>query len=224
MGTKGSGSHLISWDGTDTNGDAVDDGTYNYRVLANTGSGYAQIPNQVTGTVNGIAYSNDKPYLVVQGILLDPEKLTSVTNIEDETSPVESTMSYLGKTVSSNQPILEVDDGVVKGGDLTFELEKQEAATVKIYDAYGDLVRTIDVKEEDTSGGENSVSWDAVGDNGYQVGEGLYYYTVTTASGTGATPVNEEVTGIRNTNGTQYLVLGETGRLVSVSSITSISQ
>lgn len=224
LGTKGTGSHLISWDGTDASGEAVEDGTYNYRVLANTGSGFTQIPNEVAGTVEGIAYNNDKAYLVVQGILFDPDKLSSVTEVEDDTSPVDSAMSYLGKTVSSNQPIIEVDDGVVKGSDLAFELETPEAATVKIYDRFDNLIRTIEVDEADTSGGTNSVDWDAVGDNGYQVSDGLYYYTVQTASGTASTPVSQEVTGIRNTNGTQYLVLGESGRLVSVSSITSVTQ
>jgi flagellar basal-body rod modification protein FlgD len=224
MGTKSSGSHLISWDGTDTSGTAVADGTYTYRVLANTGSGYSQIPNEVAGTVDGIAYSNGKAYLVVQGILFDPDKLTSVTNVEDDTTPVDSAMSYLGKTITSNKPILEVDDGVLKGSDLGFHLESGEGATIKIYDPFDNLVRTIEVSEEDTSGGSNSAAWDAVGDNGHQVSDGLYYYKVETASGTGTTPVDEEVTGIRNTNGVQYLVLGESGRLVSVSSITSVTQ
>jgi len=224
MGTKGSGSHLISWDGTDDNGDALSDGTYTYTVLANTGSGYSKVPNQVTGTVDGVAYSNDKAYLVVQGILLDPDALTSVTGVEDETKPVDSAMSYLGKTVTSSQPIIEVKEGVVQGTDLGFNLESPEKATIKIYDPFDNLVRTITVEEGSTGGGDNTVNWNAVGDNGYQVSDGLYYYTVDTASGTAKTPVTEEVSGIKNTNGTQYLVLGESGRLVSLSSITAVAQ
>ena len=224
LGTKDTGSHLISWDGTDSSGKAVGDGTYTYTVLANTGSGYAKVPNQVTGTVGGVAYQNDKAYLVVQGILLDPDKLTSVTDIADDTTPVDTAMSYLGKTVSSNQPIIEVEEGSVKGTDLSFKLDTQEAATVKIYDRFDNLVKTINVPESDTAGGDNTVSWDAVGEDGYGVSDGLYYYTVQTDSGVAKTPVTEEVTGIRNTNGVQYLVLGDSGRLVSVSSITSVTQ
>lgn len=224
MGTKESGSHLISWDGTDSSGNAVSDGTYTYTVLANTGSGYAKVPNQVTGTVDGVAYSNDKAYLVVQGILLDPDALSSVTDVEDEMTAVDSAMSYLGKTVSSGQPIIEVEEGVVQGTDLGFSLESPEKSTIKIYDPFDNLVQSITVEESDTTGGENSVNWNAVGDNGYQVSDGLYYYTVETASGTAKTPVSEEVSGIKNTNGTQYLVLGESGRLVSVSSITAVAQ
>jgi flagellar basal-body rod modification protein FlgD len=223
LGTVASGSHLISWDGTDDNGEAVDDGTYTYSVLANTGSGYTQIDNSVTGTADGVAYRNGKGYLVVQGLLIDPDKLSSVQDISEDETDVDSAMIYLGKTVESNEPIIRVDDGVVSGTDLSFNLESAEAVTVKVYDPFNNLVRTIEVDASETSGGENLVHWDAVGDNGYQVDDGLYYYTVTSESGTATTPVKEEVSGIRNTNGVQYLVLADSGRLLSVSSITAVS-
>jgi len=223
LGTKASGSHLISWDGTNDDGETVEDGTYTYTVMANTGNGYKALDNSVTGSVDGIAYRSGKGYLVVQGILMDPDYLTSVTDVSGDETAVDSAMSYLGKTISSNEPILEVDDGVVKGSDLTFTLQSPEAAEIKIYDPFNNLVRTIEVDESDTAGGENSVHWDAVGSNGYQVEDGLYYYTVTTSSGTSTTPLREEVSGIRNTNGVQYLVLADSGRLVSVSSITEVS-
>jgi flagellar basal-body rod modification protein FlgD len=80
------------------------------------------------------------------------------------------------------------------------------------------------VAADDTTGGENSVQWDSLGDSGYQVPDGLYYYTVSTDSGTAGTPVSEEVSGIKNMNGTQYLVLNDSKRLVAVSSITGINQ
>jgi flagellar basal-body rod modification protein FlgD len=223
MGTKASGSHLISWDGTDNNGDAVADGTYTYSVLANSGAGFTRVDNSVTGTVDGVAYTNGKGYLVVQGILLDPDYLSSVQSIADDISPVDSAMSYLGKTVSSNEPIIEVEEGVVKGADLAFDLQTPEAAIVKVYDPFDNLVRIIEVNAEDTTGGSNSVHWDGVGDDGFQAGDGLYYYRVETLSGTARTPVAEEVSGIRNANGAQYLVLGDSGRLVSLSSITAVS-
>lgn len=223
MGTKGSGSHLISWDGKDNNGDLVEDGTYTYKVLANSGSGYAQVDNSVTGTADGVAYRNGKAYLVVQGLLIDPEKITSALDVGEDETAVDSAMSYLGRTVESQEPIIRVSDGVVSGTDLSFNLETSEAATIKIFDPFNNLVRTIGVDASETSGGENTVHWDAVGADGYQVDDGLYYYTVTTESGTAKTPVAEEVSGIRNTNGVQYLVLAESGRLVSISSVTAVN-
>jgi len=223
LGTVASGSHLISWDGTDDDGEAVDDGTYTYSVLANTGSGYTQIDNSVTGTAEGVVYRNGKGYLVVQGLLIDPDKISSVLDISEDETDVDSAMTYLGKTVESYEPIIQVDDGVVSGSDLGFTLETAEAVTVNIYDPFDNLVRSIEVDATETSGGENTVYWDAVGDNGYQVDDGLYYYTVDSDSGTATTPVEEEVVGIQNTNGVQYLVLADSGRLVSVSSITAVS-
>lgn len=223
MGTMTSGSHLIRWDGTDDNGKSVDDGSYTYSVLANYGAGYAKIQNSVTGMAEGIAFSNGKGYLVVQGILIDPENISSALDVSEDETPPDSAMSYLGKTVASNEPIIEVDDGVVKGTDLSFHLDSAEDATIKVYDRFDNLVRTIKVDADKTVGGDNTAHWDAVGDNGHQVDDGLYYYTVTTSSGTATTKVEEEVSGLRISNGVQYLTLADSSRLVSVSSITSVS-
>jgi flagellar basal-body rod modification protein FlgD len=222
-GTKSPGAHLIEWDGTDTDGNAVSDGTYKYTVLANSGDGYQELPTTVTGTVEGIAYSNEKPYLVVQGVLVDPNALTSVVNIDDNNQSPESVMGYLGKTITSNKPIISVEDGGVSGSDLSFDLEEKEAATIKIYDPWDKLIQTISVDEASAVEGQNSINWNAVGDNGYAVADGLYYYTVETASGKAQTPVSEEVSGIKYANGSQYLELKDTGRLVAISSITAIN-
>ncbi len=222
-GTKSPGAHLVEWDGTDANGDAVADGTYKYTVLANMGTGFQELPTTVTGVVEGIAYSNETPYLVVQGVLIDPDSLTSVSSVDDKDLAPESVLSYLGHTVSSDQPIISVEDGAVSGEDLTFNLEQQEAAIIRIYDPWDNLVQTISVNEADAVAGENSINWNAVDDNGYGVSDGLYYYTVETASGTAEISISEEVSGIKYANGSQYLVLKDTGRLVAISSITAIN-
>lgn len=223
-GQQNSGSHIIAWDGTDNKGNAVEDGSYKYTVMANTGYGYSEVPSTVTGTVEGVAYNDGRPYLVVQGVLLDPKSLTAVVDVKDDSAgSSDSALSYLGRTVSSNSPIVLVKEGAVSGGDLTFHLEKQEDATVKIYDVYDELVSTISVSADDTTSGDNSVKWNGVADTGYQVSDGLYYYTVKTDSGFAKTPVSAEVSGIKYVNGTQFLVLNDTGRLVAVSGITEIN-
>ncbi len=224
-GQQNSGSHLISWDGTDNAGNAVDDGSYYYSVQANSGSGYQDVPSSITGTVEGIAYNNDTAYLVVEGILLDPKSVTAVIDNTDETNggTGDSAMAYLGKTVSSNSPIVLVEDGNVAGGELEFELDRSENVTIKIYDVYDDLVQTISLSVDDTTEGENSVQWDGLADSNYQAPDGMYYYTVKTASGFADTGVNEEVSGIKNMNGSQYLVLNDSGRLVALSTITGIN-
>jgi len=224
-GQQNSGSHIISWDGTDKNGKAVADGTYKYTVMANTGYGFAKVPSTVTGTVEGVTYNNGKPYLVVQGVLLDPGSLTAVSDVNNDngSGSAESALSYLGKTVSSNAPIVLVENNAVSGGGLSFNLESEKDVSIKIYDAYDKLVRTITLSSEDTTGGDNKVQWDGLTDSGYQASDGLYYYTVKTADGFTKTPVSEEVSGIKYMNGKQYLVLNDTGRLVAISSITGIN-
>ena len=224
-GQQNSGSHLISWDGTDNAGNAVEDGSYKYTVLANSGYGYAEVPSTITGKVEGITYNNEKPYLVVQGILLDPKSLTAVVDLENSngSGSSESALDYLGKTVSSNSPIVLVEDGTVSGAELGFNLESSEDVTIKIYDAFDELVKTITLTADETVGGENTVQWDGVGNSGYQASDGMYYYTAKTDSGFAKTPVSEEVSGIKYMNGSQYLVLNDSGRLVALSSITGIN-
>ncbi|RLB97671.1 MAG: flagellar hook capping protein, partial [Deltaproteobacteria bacterium] len=221
-GQQNAGSHLVSWDGTDNSGRAVEDGSYNYTILANSGFGYTEVPSSVTGKVEGIAYNDGRPYLVVQGVLLDPKSLTSVVDVEDNSGSgsVDSTLSYLGKTISTSAPIVLVEDGAVSGKELTFNLDSQQGVTVKIYDGLDKLVRTINLASDDTAGGENRVQWDGIDDSGYKVSDGLYYYIAATTNGFAKTPFSEEVSGIKYVNGSQYLVLNDTGRLVSISSIT----
>ncbi len=222
-GTKASGVQLVKWDGTDKEGKAVGDGTYKYQVLANAGSGYEELPTNVTGTVDGIAYSNGNPYLVVQGVLIDPNSLTSVANVDDNSQNPESILSYLGRTVSTDKPILSVEDGVLSGEAIGFMLQQPEAATIKIYDPWDQLVQTLTLDEAFSKAGENTVLWNATGEDGHAVADGLYYYTVQTESGTAKTPVSEEVSGIKYANGSQYLELKDTGRLVAISSITAVN-
>lgn len=225
-GQQGAGSHVISWDGTDKNGKAAADGSYQYTVLANTGSGYIELPSTITGKVEGVRYNNDTAYLVINGVLIDP---SSVIKIEESyatdtgsSSSQSSILEYLGKNISSNTPIVLVEDGAVEGSELGFHLESAQDVSVKIFSLSGETVRTIQISADNTSAGDNSVLWNGVSDSGYQVPDGLYPYMVETASGYASTPVSNEVTGIKYINGTQYLVLEDSGRLVSLASITGI--
>ncbi len=224
-GQQGAGSHLISWDGTDNAGNAVADGAYNYTVMGNSGYGYSQVPSSISGTVDGVAYNDGKGYLVVQGVLLDPGSLIAVIDSEQSQGQddQENILSYLGKTISSDSPIVLVEDGNVAGEELTFNLDFQKDTTINIYNAFDEIVRTITIPSDETTGGDNAVVWDGLGESGHQVSDGLYYYVVKTEDGFEGTPVSEEVSGIKYMNGTQYLVLNDTKRLVSLSAITEIN-
>lgn len=225
-GQQDPGAKVISWDGTDSAGEAVEDGTYYYSVYADTGSGYETISTSVTGTVDGISYVDGEPYLVVQGVLMSPDALTAVTNATAETDDAAvSILDYLGTDIGSDAPILLVEDDALLGGDLTFELEDAEDVTITIYDPFDEEVQSISVAAADLQAGENSVAWDGLANTGYHVADGLYYYTVQTASGGFAeTPVSGEVSGIKYVNSSQYLVLDNSGRLVALSAIKEINQ
>ncbi len=220
-GQKEAGAFLIAWDGTDDDGAALDEGTYTYTVLANAGDGYEELSSTITGTVDAVTYQNGNAYLVVGGILMSPSSVTTVTESPSD-EPAASILEYLGTTVSSNYPIVQVEDGTVTGEALSYDLDASGAVTVTIYNANDEAVATIEMTAEETVAGDNEVTWDAQADSGSQVSDGLYYYTVETDSGSAKTPVSGEVTGIQYVNGSQYLALGNSGRLVSLSTVTSV--
>ncbi|MCG8566912.1 MAG: T9SS type A sorting domain-containing protein [Desulfobacterales bacterium] len=223
-GQKDSGAYLLSWDGTDVNGVPLDDGAYSYTVMVDSGSGYEEIPSNITGTVEGVVTQNGTDYLVVGGLLLDPDNLTSVFDPSETgaTNPENTPLDYLGKTVETHSPILQVDEGQVAGSDLSFHLDTPQDVSVNVYDAQGNLIQTIEVPADQTTAGDNSVHWDALDSSGSQVSDGVYTYSVSTENGSASTPVEGEVSGVQYINGLPFLELGETGRLVSLSDITKV--
>ena len=223
-GQKMAGSYSIRWDGTDNRGNQVEDGSYKYTVMANTGSGFMEIPTTVSGEVEKISYSNGKPYLMVDGMPVDPESLVEVVNQNQNNNASGSIVDYLGKEVSSDIPLVMVDKGNVSGSGLGFELDKSRNVVMSIYNSSGETVRTINVPADQTESGSNEIAWDGLDDSGEKVRDGVYAYGVTTASGEQApTTVNENVTGIQSVNGNQYLVLDNSRRLVTVSSLNSVN-
>ena len=224
LGHQESGGHLVTWDGTDDAGQALADGNYTYTVMANTGSGYETITSNITGTVDSVVTLNGKQFLNVGGVLLDPEAVTNVSESSESggTGSTTSIMDYLGATITSDYPIVQVEGSEVKGGALTFNLESSQDVVVNIYDANDNLISSSAIPADQTQAGENQVVWDASSDAGTTAPDGLYYYTVQTDDGYASTEVEGEVSWIRNINGTQYLELAESGRLVSVSTVTGI--
>ncbi len=217
------GSYLVSWDGTDDEGNSLDDGEYSYVVMADYGDGYEAVESYLSGTVDAVSYQNGKGYLVVSGVLVDPDNVTTVTaSSSSSSSESTSILEYLGTTVSSNYPIIHKKDGEVQGDALSFSLTAASDVTVTIYNANDEKVNTIEISADDTTTGENSVTWDGLTSDGYASSDGAYYYTVTADTGTASTTISGEVTAITSVNGTKYLEIGDTGRLVSVSSITSV--
>nr|WP_321399661.1 FlgD immunoglobulin-like domain containing protein [uncultured Desulfobacter sp.] len=223
QGEVSAGAYLVFWDGTDDAGNSLDDGIYSYVVMANSGDGYQEVESYLSGTVDAVSYQNGKGYLVISGVLIDPDNVTTVTDSSSSSSNNStSILEYLGTTVSSSYPIVQVDDGKVQGDPLSFSLTASSDITVTIYNSDDEKVDTIEISADDTTTGDNEVTWDGLTSNGYASSDGLYYYTVTADTGTASTAISGEVSAITSVDGTQYLEIGDTGRLVSVSSITAV--
>ncbi len=223
-GQKAPGSYSVQWDGTDNSGDQVEDGSYKYTVLADTGYGFQEVPTTVTGKVEKISYSNGKPYLVVEGMPVDPESLVEIISGQQDAGDSASIVDYLGKEVSSDTPLVMVENQSVSGGDLGFQLDESRNVLLNIVNPAGESVRSITVPADETESGSNEYTWDGLDDSGEQVPDGVYAYTVSTASGEQMpTTVTDDVTGIKSLNGGQFLVLDDSGRLVTVSSVNEVN-
>ncbi len=64
---------------------------------------------------------------------------------------------------------------------ISYSLENSENVAVHIFDQQGKLVRSL--AREHRSAGDHSVVWDGTGNGGNLLGNGLYIYTIESASG-----------------------------------------
>jgi flagellar basal-body rod modification protein FlgD len=78
------GTYDISWDGTDADGNRVEDGAYTYRIRAYDEAGDSvAVSLEHCGIVTGVTYQDGKPYLLVNGSRVDPENVQEVRLAED---------------------------------------------------------------------------------------------------------------------------------------------
>ncbi len=222
-GQETAGAHDIQWDGRDMGGNNVADGTYEYKIMANSGSGFEEIPSTVTGTVDAVIYDNDVPYLIVDGMSVDAGSILAVFGDSQDPADQLTAADYLGKNVTAHAPAVLVENNAVSGGDLEFDLQAPEDAVVQVYNQDDQLVRSLVVLSDDVQSGTNQVAWDGMDNDGNQAEDGLYYYVVETADNAFQASTSDQVTAIRYYNGLQYLVMENSGRLVLPDSVTSIN-
>ena len=220
-GQKEAGSHTIEWDGTDSSGELLDDGTYKYSVAVDTGYGFETIATTITGVVEGIVYYGDQPLLVVDGVWVNPDSLVQMKAVSESDSI--SIIDYLGKDVTSSSPLIQVNDGGVIGGDLSFELQNSGNVIVDIFNPEGELVRSMGLPAAEVNEGSNTVEWDGLDSDGEIAADGIYSYVIATPNETAKISVNDNVSGIKNVSGSQFLVLDSSGRLAQVSSVTDVN-
>ena len=81
LGELESGEHEIAWDGTDSDGEIVDDGAYVYDVIAtNVLGNSATVQTTYSGVVTGITYDEDGTvYLVSGDWLIEPDAVLKIS-------------------------------------------------------------------------------------------------------------------------------------------------
>lgn len=79
MGAQSAGEVSVSWDGKDSSGNAVADGTYYYQVAATDAEGNSvETASYVTGTVEQVLQDSDTIYLKVNGRLITLDSILSI--------------------------------------------------------------------------------------------------------------------------------------------------
>ena len=134
------------------------------------------------------------------------------------------TVDFIGKTIKAEGSSIQVTNGVSDG--IHFELgANAEIVFISVYDANGNLVKTIETGPLTT--GEQNVAWDGTDNAGSEVPDGTYTFKVSASNAAGAeitakTLVRGRVTGVTFAEGSTYLLVGE--QKIPVSNVIEFSE
>lgn len=144
---------------------------------------------------------------------------TSQTNMQ-----YAQAINLIGKNIESTGNTLTVKSS--QASQASFSLGEASAKTaVGIYDAGGNLVRTLDLGA--LKSGTNTLSWDGKNSTGSSVPDGSYSFKIAATNSQGktistTTSVSGTVTGIKKSNGKVIIMIGDKSvTLDNVSSVTS---
>lgn len=216
-GQTSAGTHAVEWDGKDSSGKMVLDGTYTYDVFAKDDSGrYSKVQTTVSGIVGGIVYNNGVGYLQVGGALIHPDNVLQVMHSAEglrSANPVE----YMGKTIEAASTVLELKGGELAGSGF-YNLDSETDVRIIIYDLNGNPMKSLDYGKQGS--GDHTVEWNGSTDMGTAAPDGMYRYEVMTRQGQADKTVSGEVSGVIYKNGAAYLNVGD--RLVEPSSVMKV--
>jgi flagellar basal-body rod modification protein FlgD len=227
-GSTNTGQQTFTWDGKNTAGTKVPNGTYEIKIDALDAAGEAVTATTVvTGNVRGVETQNGSVYLLVG------DRAVSVSNVLNASSPeatsnannVTAALSYIGMDVTYPSTQLAYD-----GQQITVPVkynlpEKADRAKVFIFDENGDQVFMDDAP---LTAGNRTYLWDGKDAQGNQMPAGTYQFVVEAfnaddesieVSSTGSATVE----GIETKNGEIYLNTS-TGETVKLSNVISVQE
>ncbi len=80
-----SGTHLISWDGTNDEGLQMPDGNYTYKAVGKDSKGkYVNVGTSIQGVVDSIEFKGGSSFLNIGGKSIDPDNVIEITLPETE--------------------------------------------------------------------------------------------------------------------------------------------
>ncbi len=128
----------------------------------------------------------------------------------------------IGKKVEATGYVLSKENGTVSAGG--YQLSKPGKVTIRIYNAQGTLVRTLEEGVKDTS--KQKVVWDGKSQEGEKLPDGRFAFKISATDENGqsiaaSSSMVGTVTGISFENGVTYLMLGS--EKISLSDIMAIS-
>ncbi len=130
-------------------------------------------------------------------------------------------MGLIGRRVEANGNILTKENGTVSEG--AYQLSKPGKVTIRIYNAQGALVKTMEEGVKDAT--KQTVVWNGMGQEGTELPDGTFTFQISAVDNQGRSiPVQSYrtgmITGVYFENGAVYLKLGS--EKVSPSEILSV--
>lgn len=215
-GKTTAGTHEVRWDGTDRNGNQLEDGTYTISVNAipiggdEEDVGEVETSTTVLGRVTGVTAVDNEPYLLMDDVAVPLTHILGV--VKSRTRADSLATDYLGTTVEIAGSKMPLQDGQ---GHINYTLlEKTQTTILKIRNAEGVLVREI---TGENTAGPHELVWDGTDASGNQLADGVYTINVETTApqndGDGyvgaTTTFLGKVTGVTSKNDKPYIAMGD---------------
>ena len=209
------GTKTVDWDGLDSDGNTVSDGSYSYEVLLTNGNGTKTITDTATGTIENIIFQGNDVYFTIRQAddsiaIANSNSLKMVTapkaEGKDDTSETNKAnpIEYIGGLVKVSQAYVEYEGSEleffynIEGSDEVND--ENYVSKINILDSDNNVVKTL------SRNSDNKFVWDGTDSSGNKVDEGIYRYATINASGVAVeNSIQGQVQGVYYKDNKAYL-------------------